>query len=177
MNRRLFLLALPALSVGPLAAAPAPRPPARLSTFTLADQFGTEHHHAFPRARPLLLLVGDRQGSEQVDDWIPVLKKHWGGRADIAGIADVRGAPRFLRERITDAIRRKRPKPVMLDFEGKVVAVLDLVARRANVFVIGLDGTVVAKIAGEVDDARVVGIRDALEPLLSSVSAPDRPAN
>jgi len=133
----------------------------------LPDQYGTNHAFAFPRKRPLILLVGDRRGSEEIDPWIEPLKSRWMPIADIAGIADVQGAPRFLRGRITDAIRKTRTKPLLLDFEGKVTETLALKKKTANVFVVSPEGTVLAHVAGPYpseteNDSRLKTLEDAL---------------
>lgn len=160
-----FALALalaPGLAPRTSAAAPVP-PPARLASFALADQFGQTNHVEFPRDRPLLLLVGDRRGSEEVDAWIAPLKQRWGAIADLAGIADVSAAPRFLRGRIQEGIRKQRPRPLLLDFDGKVTTPLRLSPRTANLLVVDRDGRVLARLTGAPDDAKLDAVRAALE--------------
>lgn len=134
----------------PAADPPAARPAAvqRLASFHLPDQFGTNHAYTFPRTRPLLLLVGDRRGSEEIDPWIEPLKKRWKQKADIVGLADVQGAPRFLRGRITEGIRKSRSKSLLLDFDGKVTDTLPLKKKTANIFLIAPDGALLAHVAG-----------------------------
>ncbi len=128
-------------------AAPRPESP-RIESFQLADQFGTQHTIRFPRTRPLLLLVGDRRGSEEIDAWINPLKQRWKDVADIQGIADVQAVPRFLRGRITDAIRKSRTQPLLLDFEGKVTGGLPCEKKAANIFAISKDGRLLAHVSG-----------------------------
>lgn len=139
-----------------------------LKTFQLRDQFGTNHHQAFPRSRPLLLLVGDRKGVEEVDAWLEPLKERWGTTTDIVGIADVRAVPRFLRDRITGAIAKARPKPVMLDFDGTVLDGLTCARRTANLFVVHSNGTLVATVTGLPTPERLGAIDAALRPFLGT---------
>lgn len=134
-----------------------------LRSFDLADQFGTRHSVRFPRERSILLLVGDRKGAEEVDGWIEPLKARWGKIADILGVADVNGVPRFVRGRLTDSIRKSRPKPVMLDFEGVVTKVLSCRAKTANVFVVDPSGRVVARVTGPTSEAGLSTLGAALE--------------
>lgn len=122
--------------------------PVRLESFTLADQFGTHHAVTFPRERPLLLVVGDRRGSEEIDAWIPPLKERWKDLTDMHGIADVQAVPRFLRGRITEAIRKSRPKPLLLDFEGRVTSALPCEKKAANIFAISKEGRILAHVFG-----------------------------
>lgn len=126
-----------------------PRPePAKIDSFTLPDQFGALHSIAFPRPRPLVLLVGDRRGSEEIDGWIEPLKQRCKDIADIYGIADVQAVPRFLRGRVTEGIRKSRPKPLLLDFEGKVTGGLPCEKKAANVFAISQEGRLLARVSG-----------------------------
>ena len=155
------------LAADPLTPSGVPTP--RLTSFQLPDQYGTNHSFSFPRNRPLILLVGDRRGSEEIDPWIEPLKKRWTQTADIAGLADVQGAPRFLRGRITDAIRKSRTKPLLLDFEGKVTETLALKKKTANIFVVSPDGAVLAHVAGPYpsqpeSDSRLKALEAALTP-------------
>lgn len=155
--------------------------PDRVPTFTLPDQFGTNHTVSFPRHRPAILLLGDRRGSEEVDTWIPHLKNHGGTAADLLGIADVSAAPRFLRSRIRDAIRKQRPLPLMLDFEGTVTATLGSRPKSANLLVIATNGLVVLRLVGPPDESKLRAIRESLLPhpqlhsASPSPSQPDRP--
>lgn len=143
----------------------------QLTSFELADQFGDSHRYEFPRQKPLVLLIGDRKGSEEIDGWIPPLKEHFGAKADIAGIADVRSVPRFLRDRITAAIKKSRPIPVMLDYEGTVTDHLPCERKVANVFVLGPRGELIQAVAGAVNQARLETLRTAIQAATPSASA------
>ena len=136
--------------------------PTRLSPFELTDQFGTTNRVEFPRSRPLLLLIGDRRGSEEVDAWIEPLKQRWSNLADLAGIADVSAAPRFVRGRIVEGIRRQRPRPLMLDFEGQVTAPLHCTAKTANLLVVARDGRLLVRFTGKPDDTKLAAVGAAL---------------
>ena len=133
-----------------------------LAAFVLQDQFGTNHTVSFPRARPLILLLGDRRGSEEVDAWIAPLKQRWDGVADLLGIADVSAAPRFLRNRIREALRKQRPHPLMLDFDGSVTDPLHCLPKTANLLVVAPDGRIVARESGPPDDSKFLRIGKAL---------------
>jgi hypothetical protein len=159
---RCFITWLAALAVSTALVAEEVGKKVELSSFELADQFGGTHRYDFPRQRPLILLVGDRKGSEEIDGWIGPLKKHFAATADITGIADMRGIPRFLRERITAAIKKSRPAPVMLDFDGLVTDRLPCVRKVANVFVIGPRGNLVDTVSGVADDARIATLQKAV---------------
>lgn len=140
----------------------------RLSTFRLADQFGAEHRIEFPRARPVLLVVGDRRGSEEVGGWVPPLRERWAHGADIVGVADVSAVPGFLRGRVTAGIRREFAAwPLLLDFEGRVTSALPCVRRAANVFLVATNGAIAAAANGPADPAKLAALAaqvDAVVP-------------
>ncbi|MBL9136343.1 MAG: hypothetical protein JNK85_10770 [Verrucomicrobiales bacterium] len=162
-SAQLLLLGVLCLIVPLVHSADATPKKVELSSFELADQFGTSHRYEFPRQKPLVLLVGDRKGSEDIDGWITPLKQHFSATADIAGIADVRGVPRFLRDRITAAIKKSRPVAVMLDYEGTVTDLLPCERKVANVFVFSPRGTLIEAVSGSVDDGRLATLRRAIE--------------
>ncbi len=149
--------------------------PVRLESFTLSDQFGKTNHVDFPGPRPVLLLVGDRRGSEQVDDWIPLLRKHWGHDFEILGLADVSAAPRFLRTRITEAIRKSRPQPILLDFEGLVSRRLRGTPKVANLFLVRTNGEVAAHVDGPPSPEKLDRLRQAAPNLTPSAAASKPP--
>ena len=168
-SRRGFLRTVALAAASLPAAAQDERKPAntatRLQAFELTDQFGTSHRVDFPRSRPLLLLVSDRRGSAEVDDWIAPLKKHWGHVADITGVADVGGIPSLFRERIRNAIRENRKSPVMLDFEGRVTRQLECADKTANVFLVDPQGRLALAVKGRPDAAKLSRLRDAFTAL------------
>lgn len=173
-------LVVPSVSLGVallVAAAPdTPRAPDRpLESFALADQFGKTHEVHFPRTRPLLLLVGDRKGSEQIDAWVPVLKEHLGTRADILGLADVGGVPKFFRDRLTRAIQQKHQAPVLLDFERTVTHQLPCTKDTANLFVVDATGNLRASASGTATTnnlAKVIAAVNALAPTAANSEPP-----
>lgn len=165
-------LCLVVLAIAVAGAVPKAGPP-RLESFELPDQFGKVHAFRFPRERPLLLVTGDRKGSEEIDPWIAPLKQRWSATADIHGIADVRSVPGFLEKRVTEAIRRSRPQPLMLDFDGKVTGRLPCESKAANIFVIGTDGRLKAHVYGPYRAGTNADPR--LEDLAKALASPSPP--
>lgn len=139
----------------------------QLSSFRLADQFGAEHQVEFPRDRPVLLVVGDRRGSEEVGGWVPPLRERWAHGADIVGVADVSAVPGFLRGRVTAGIRRELSAwPLLLDFEGQVTAGLPCVRRAANVFLISTNGAIAAAASGPADPAKLAALAAQVDTIV-----------
>ena len=162
-SRRAFLTTAAALALTCTGRAASRAATGSLKSFELPDQFGKNHRFDFPRTRPLLLLVGDRKGSEEVDDWIAPLKEHWGKVADIAGIADVHGVPSFLRERIRNGIRERRPRELMLDFDGVVVESLAVTSKTANLFLLDPEGRIAVRVEGKPDEKKLAALRAVFE--------------
>lgn len=139
---------LPALAALWFGLAHAADPLPRLRPFAIADQFGHTNRVVFPAPRPILLLMGDRRGYEQVDTWIPLLKDKWASDLEIVGLADVSAAPWFVRSRIIEGIRKKYSQPLLLDFEGALSRQLKGTPKLANVFLVHTNGQVLAHVAG-----------------------------
>jgi hypothetical protein len=146
---------------------------ARVADFALPDQFGVTNQVRFPRGRPVLLILGDRRGSEQVAGWVLPLKQRWGHGADILGVADVSAAPGFLRARVTESIRRQLTDyPLLLDFAGVVADALHGEKRVANVFLVATNGVVAAATNGAVDDAKLAALAREADRLVPPPAAP-----
>jgi glycosyltransferase involved in cell wall biosynthesis len=119
------------------------------ASFALQDQFGTNHVVNFPRAQPLLLIVADRKGSEQIDAWIAALHSRYGARLEMTGVADVGGVPGWLQGLIRKKFQKKYPYPILLDWSGKIPAALHGQPDVANVFLFAPSGGVLARAQGE----------------------------
>lgn len=120
-------------------------PPLRLESFTLSDQFGTNHSVRFPSSQPTILLVGDRAGAPQLEPWISEIKRCLGSQVAMTGVADVTGVPGFLRGMIRSRFRERYTHPILLDFSGSVSRSLPLEKSQANIFVIEPSGAVLTR--------------------------------
>jgi hypothetical protein len=119
------------------------------ANFELQDQFRTNHVVHFPRAQPLLLIVADRKGSEQIDAWIAAINGRYGARLEMIGVADVGGVPGWLQGMIRGKFRKKYPYPILLDWSGKIPAALHCQPDAANVFLLDGTGRVLVRAQGE----------------------------
>jgi hypothetical protein len=134
----------------------------------LRDQFEQPHTLEFPARKVTILTIADRKGSEQVDEWIAVLKPKYADRASIQGIAQVAGVPSFLRPRIRKRFQENQTYPVMLDWTGDICARLDFKPGVANVLIIARDGAVLGRFSGRASTPLVKEVCDLLERLLST---------
>lgn len=117
--------------------------------FELPDQFGTNHLIQFPQPQPMVLIVADRKGSEQITVWVTALKARYGGRIGVMGVADVGGVPAFLKNTIRNKFRAKYAHPILLDWSGKLPACLHCEKDVANVCLLDSAGRVLATERGE----------------------------
>lgn len=132
-------------------------------SFQLHDQFNVLHEFSFPRTNLLILTIADKEGHEQVDGWVQPLKAQFADRIAIAGIADVRGVPGFLRNSIRERFRKVRTHPVMMDWGGAVIKLLPVEKRRANVFVLSPSGVVLFRTGGEANPNAVKTLLATIE--------------
>jgi hypothetical protein len=136
--------------------------------FTLDDQYRQSHTVSFPREKPLVLLIADREGSAQINPWIAALKQRFGGRVDFAGVADVRSAPGFLRGLVRSRFREKFSHPVMLDWSGETVDRLGLTAARTTLLVLDRAGAVRGRFTGDASAERKAAVFAAMEQSLDA---------
>ena len=114
-----------------------------LVPFRLLDQFNEPRLIDFPAARPVVLAVGDRDGSPQLDAWTLPLFERFGDRIDIIGIALVTGIEPVFRSFVRAVIKQQRPdSPVLLDWTGDVTKPLDCESGCANLYIVRPDGMV-----------------------------------
>jgi hypothetical protein len=134
--------------------------------FTLDDQYRQSHTVSFPREKPLVLLIADKEGSAQINPWIAALKQRFGGRVDFAGVADVRSAPGFLRGLVRGRFREKFQHPVMLDWTGRIVDRLEARPGVVSVCVLDRKGTELVRVTGPAGGPNLQPVTDALERAL-----------
>ena len=150
-------------------AADSPGRPTRVpSSIELQDQYKAPHKLSFPSTNITVLTIADRKGSEQVDGWIAVLKPRYAGRINLVGIADVAGAPRFVRGRIRKKFQESRQYPVMMDWSGNVCAQLGRSENVANILVVGSDGVILGRFTGVAEDTNITAACAVLDKAVSS---------
>jgi hypothetical protein len=129
----------------------------------LADQFEKDHELTFPRAKPVVLLLADKEGSEQIDAWVTALKARLGADAELFGIADVGSVPRLLRGRVRSSFKKTFPYPVMLDWSGEISARFQPVPKQTTVLAVATDGSILRRTNGVVNDAAIADLATALK--------------
>jgi hypothetical protein len=135
--------------------------------FELRDQFNVIHRFTFPTTNVTVLTIADRKGNEQVDSWIAPIRRRFAGEINIAGIADVAGAPGWRHELIQKKFQKLRTRPVMLDWDATVTAALHSQKGVVNVFVLDRRGLVLTHATGPAVEASLQRVTLAIERALA----------
>jgi hypothetical protein len=115
----------------------------KAENFTLEDQFGNKIGIKFPSNKVVILVFGDRKGSEQVEGWVRPLYEKYTDQVYIFGIAELSVVPWAVRPVVRTMIRSKSKTPVMLDWTGKVAKSYGCEKGKSNVFVVNKEGHVI----------------------------------
>jgi hypothetical protein len=137
-------------------------------SFELEDQFRARHSYTFPRARAVVLVIADREGSVQIAGWLRNFKHGRAGDLEYAGIADLRKVPAALRGLVRSRFREQFDYPVMLDWSGSVCAELDITSGQANVLVLDSKGRLAGRVTGPPSTAKVEAASKAIERAVAS---------
>ncbi len=132
-------------------------------SFTLTDQYNRPHTIAFPTEKPLVLMLGDRGGSEQIEPWVRELYQRYGDSIEIQGIAILRGVPAPIRPIIRSQLRSRAPKSVLLDWGGTVADMYRCQSEVCNVIVLDRQGRISTVVRGGVSAERARLVCQALD--------------
>lgn len=137
-----------------------------LKEWRLRDQFAKEHHGVFPGRAPVILVVGDRKSSGQIEPWMRFIAPRVGERAEIVGVADLRGMPHFLEGMVRMGLRSGVPKwPVLMDLDGAIAAPLGVSSGVLRIVVLDRLGGLVMSRDGAFSDAVAEEIVGAVKKL------------
>ncbi len=133
----------------------------------LRDQFDAPQTLSFPATNIIVLTIADKKGSEQIDAWVAAIKKQFGQRIEIRGIADVSSVPRWLREMVRKRFQKVQTHPVMMDWSGETVKAITYVPGVANVLVLDKRGQILKRLIGAANDKSIQDLRAAIDLALS----------
>lgn len=150
---------------------PNPNPTHAPASIGLRDQFDSPQRLTFPATNLVVLTIADKTGAEQIDAWIAAIKPRFASRVEIRGLADVRGAPSFLRGKVRKKFQQTRQYPVMMDWSGDVCAKFNFQPGVANLLLIARDGTIVGRWTGTATRAVVAELSATLDRALNSTAA------
>ena len=107
----------------------------------------------FPSDKVVILIFGDRKGSEQIEGWVRPIYNKYTNQLYIFGIAELSVVPWAIRPIVRSTIRSKTKNPVLLDWSGNTSKSYGYEKGKANVFVVGKNGTIRAVKKGAVSNA------------------------
>lgn len=136
---------------------------ADVRSFTLPDQFGTDHSITFPLDRPMVLLIADRGGSEQLDEWLVPLSEHYADALHIQGIAQLSAVPRLFRPMVRALFRQDDAAPVLLDWTGEIADRFGARAEVANVYLLAPNGELLHQVSGPFTPSDWQALRAAID--------------
>lgn len=138
----------------------------RAAEFSLKDQFGNEFAYKFPKEKISILAFADKEGSEQLENWIRPLVEKYEDRIDIQGVAELSSVPGLARGIVRNILKKKSPRAVMLDWSGDVSKSYNYQKDQANIIVIDKQGNIIAKAVGGADDAKLARIYKEIDALI-----------
>jgi len=136
--------------------------------FTLQDQFEKTHQFTFPQTKPVVLTVADKKGSDDIKGWAHPLADKFGDQITIAGLADMSTVPAPLRGFVRSKFKKAIAYPVMLDWQGNASRSFNYTKGKANVYLIGCDGSVLQHLAGEADVESLKQLGGRIEKLITN---------
>ena len=126
-----------------------------ISAFELKDQFDDTHVVSFPRTNVMVLTVADWKGSEEINDWVAPLKKRYGHRIHICGVANLGKVPSLLRRMVKAKFKKRYTYPIMLNWNGRIAERLGFEKNQASVLVIDHNGDMLLHLSGYSSEQRL----------------------
>lgn len=128
-----------------------------LISFTLKDQFGKEYtERSFPD-KILVVIVADREGNKFSDSWQQVicealLKRQTEVPVQCIRVADLRGAPWFLRSFITGKFPKEKNRWSLMDWKGIFAAAYDCELKSCTILIFDRQQILVYKTNVQIPD-------------------------
>lgn len=135
--------------------------------FELKDQYNQSTSYRFPKAKPTILIFGDRKGSEQIEGWVRPLWDRYQDRIDQKGVAVLSTVPSFMRPIIRTMFRSQVKHSVLLDWTGDVSRAYHYSSGTANLFLIDRQGQVILRLTGPFNPAGMKQLCDRVDSLLT----------
>jgi hypothetical protein len=143
---------------------------AAVPPFQLEDQFEKPHteRELFGGA-PTLLVAGDqRKTGDHIKAWAAALRASPAGQVRLVGLANLDGVPFFVpNSSIRSSLRETCPDiTVLCDWKGELYEKLALPEDSVSVSLFDAKGSLVRRIVGEVEPARVALVAEEVTRLL-----------
>ena len=140
----------------------------KAADFSLKDQFGTVYDYKFPREKVSILAFGDKDGAEQLENWIRPITEKYDAQIDISGIAELSAVPSLARGMVRSMIKKKSKFPVMLDWKGEVSKSYNYEKKKANIILIDKTGVIIFKDTDIADKDKLEKLYKEIDKLLAA---------
>lgn len=137
--------------------------------FELTDQRHNVHTVDFPSEKPLVIAFTDRDSGSQLQKWVIKLMGSYGDKIESHRIFDftkLDGRARFL----APGFMARIPVAILIDEDGSVSQKYGYNGGDAALFVVSPEGTIKARVKGEMTDGKWTTVASALDELLNSTS-------
>ena len=141
------------------------------SAFTLENPSKKKITVSFPRAKPLLLTLGDQNGAKQIKGWVQPIKKEFGDALDVIGVANLEAIPSLMRG-AARLMFKKTEGVLLLDWTGKVNQQYATRKGTANILVIEPGGAIALRFKGPVNDERLERALAVIAELVEDEGSP-----
>jgi hypothetical protein len=114
--------------------------------FTIKDQYDLEVQLSLQRGKPVLLIYGDRLGSDYMSVWAAAMRESpVASSVNVIRIANLRAVPaafhRYVKRKFQSPNEEGMPNsPVLLDFDGAVAKIFGFTDDLTNVYLIDKKG-------------------------------------
>lgn len=141
----------------------------KATPFKLEDQNGDYISFNYPREKLAIIAMADKDGSDQMENWITPLYQRYTDKIDIFGIAELSIVPGFARG-IVKAIFTTQLKtyPIMLDWKGDVTRAYNYQKKHTNLFIVDSQGNIHGKIVGPVNQDNLNQVVKLIDKLFKS---------
>lgn len=131
----------------------------RAESFGLKDQNNKYVEVNFPSDRPVVLIFGDRKGSDQIDGWSKPIYSDFSDSVYVFGIASLSGVPSYAQGLVRRLIKRQTAFPVLLDWGGKVSKTFGYPKDKALLVLLDRDGTVITTRSGPATTSEIDAVK------------------
>ena len=135
-------------------AGPAPGDALRIEPFELEDQFDRLHSYGGGGDRPVVLIAGGPDAAASNTEWDRRVTARYGDRLEIFRIVRLDSVPRLFEPFVVSRIKAEADPPdaaVLLDWEGRIFAMLGLGGDLTNLVLADAGGAVRLVLTGPPD--------------------------
>lgn len=148
----------------------------QLLDFEIKDQFDNVHRRSDIQGQIVLLIGGDKDGSQFNGAWGDAIHKSLSDHPQYARIsllahADLRGVPFFLKGYARGKFPQSADQYVLMDWKGVIANAYNFTPKSSNILVFAPNGALVHHASGrEPSDETLVGVLSSIRKLLDEAN-------